>query len=470
MLRSLLILAAVATVGACGDNLPGPEGPDNRELVDKLRDLDGVTVEERPSDAEGFTYYVLRFTQPVDHADPGGATFEQRVSLLHRSGPAPMVALTTGYWDYYRDMPYELTKLLGANQISIEHRYFGESRPEPADWSKLTIEQMAHDQHRIIEALRGVYPGAFLTTGGSKGGMTAVYHRRFYPDDVDGTVAYVAPISFGAPDPAYVPYLDTLGPPACREAVRALAVEMLTNRRAALLARAEAQATQQKLAYTRVSIGAALESSIASLEWAYWQYAGVQYCATVPEVADSDEDLFVFLDVVAPVTDSSDEQIALFDAYYHQAYAQLGFPDSGAAYLDPYLQYTDRDYDGALPAGLPAYDGGAAMHDIDAYVREQGDRLLFIYGEWDPWTASPFELGNATDSLLLVQAQGTHSARLARLAPADRDAAFARLEAWTGVAPVLPQMNARSRTEAGSPPEQREPRIPPAMLRALRAR
>ena len=33
--------------------------------------------------------------------------------------------------------------------------------------------------------------------------MTAIYHRRFYPDDVDGTVPYVAPISFGAPDLRY---------------------------------------------------------------------------------------------------------------------------------------------------------------------------------------------------------------------------------------------------------------------------
>ena len=34
--------------------------------------------------------------------------------------------------------------------------------------------------------------------------MTSVYHRRFYPDDVDGTVAYVAPevIHGGAPEPA----------------------------------------------------------------------------------------------------------------------------------------------------------------------------------------------------------------------------------------------------------------------------
>ena len=41
--------------------------------------------------------------------------------------------------------------------------------------------------------LRPIYGAAWISTGASKGGMTVMYHRRFYPADVDGTVAYVAP-------------------------------------------------------------------------------------------------------------------------------------------------------------------------------------------------------------------------------------------------------------------------------------
>src|SRR5690606_5297666 len=108
-------------------------------------------------------YFVLQFEQPVDHDDPEGPTFLQRVSLLHRDATRPMIEVTSGYWDFYGDRLVELSFLLGANQVSIEHRFFGTSRPEPPDWSKLTIAQMAHDQHRITSALRGLYAGAFLT-------------------------------------------------------------------------------------------------------------------------------------------------------------------------------------------------------------------------------------------------------------------------------------------------------------------
>jgi hypothetical protein len=319
---------------------------------------------------------------------------------------------------------------------------------------------MANDEHVIIEKLRTIYSGAFVTTGGSKGGMTAVYHRRFFPDDVEATVAYVAPISFGAPDARYVPFLDTLGPQACRAAVRAAATELLQNRRAAMTAKAEAQARAEGHAYTRVLLGPAVEGSITSLEWAFWQYQGVEACPKVPAPTASDDAFWEFLDEVSPVSDSADERIAQFEAYYHQAYAQLGFPDSIPAYLEPFLLYTDRDYDAALPTALPAYDNGAAMTDIDTWVKTEGERLLFVYGQWDPWTGGKFDLGAATDSALFVQPQGTHGARLARLAPADRSAAFAKLEAWTGVTPTLPQIALTTAV--------REPRVPPAMLRALR--
>src|SRR5262249_48359574 len=110
----------------------------------------------------------------------------------------------------------------------------------------------------------------------------------------------------------------------------------------------------------------------------------------------------------------------------------------------------------------PPYDDGAAMADIDQFVREQGDRFLFIYGEWDPWTGGMFDLGNAKDSLRLVQAEGTHGSRITRLAEADRRAALAKLEAWTGITPKL----AATRSSREVAP----PRIPSAMSRALHVR
>jgi hypothetical protein len=453
---------ALAAWAGCGDNdLFVPT------FGEALASLPGVTVTETPTETEGYAYYVLEFTQPVDHEDPEGPTFQQKVSLIHRDQNAPMTVLTSGYWDYYRDSPVELTRMMLANQISIEHRFFGDSRPEPADWSKCTIEQMAEDQHAIVQALRTVYRGAFITTGGSKGGMTAIYHRRFYPDDVEGTVPYVAPISFGAPDPRYTEFVDTIGPEACRNQVRAVATELLADRRGMLEVEAAAQAEQRDLSYTRIPIPLAVESAVVNLEWAFWQYRGVNACDDVPAVTASDGAMWNFLDDTSAVSDSDDASVAAFEAYYYQAYAQLGFPSSNTTYLEPYTVYSDDDYLAALPTAAPEYDGGEAMLDIDEWVRTRGDRLAFVYGEWDPWTGGAFALGDATDSMIAVQEEGTHGARIGRLAETDKALLVQKLEAWTGVAPFVPQ----ARTYAPDVNERVvEPRVPPAMRRAVSSR
>src|SRR5690606_42030581 len=99
---------------------------------------------------------------------------------------APTIAHNSGYYVSSRGGRSQLTMLTGGNQLSMEHRYFAPSRPDPADWTKLNIEQAANDQHRITQALKARnYPGKWLTPGASKGGMTAPLHRRFVPRDVD---------------------------------------------------------------------------------------------------------------------------------------------------------------------------------------------------------------------------------------------------------------------------------------------
>jgi hypothetical protein len=479
MNRALGLMCAAAVAGSagvagggCGDDFEAPALTPEQVFV-LLRRLPGVTVQEMPTDLPGYRHYVLQFTQPVDHDNPALGTFEQAVSLLHRDERAkvPLIIQTSGYADFNRGKPVELTRLLAANQVSIEHRYFGDSRPQPADWTKLTIKQMAADEHAVIEAMRSIYAGSFLTTGGSKGGMTAVFHRRFYPDDVDGTVAYVAPISFGAPDVRYAPFLDTIGPAACREAVRNAAVRMLSDDRDAMCSNAELQTGHD---YTRVALRPAVEAAIVGLEWTFWQYSGVKRCPDVPGSEATVEELFAFLDDVSPPSDYDDKKVAEFEAYYYQSYAELGYPDAGTNYLTPFLWFGEEDYAGELPVPEePEYDDGVAMRDISEWVEDHGSRLLFIYGQWDPWTKGKFPLGNAAlrDSHMLIVPEGTHMARIQYLELADRELALSRIEEWTGATPMISRLSLPVRDSIESErKELRTTRMPPALARALTVR
>jgi hypothetical protein len=474
-------LGALGALGlaACGgggdtefDGAPGidavPADADDRDLLVQLNALPGVTAVEEDPLEPGTRVFDLTFEQPVDHEASGGAVFHQNVTLVHRDAAAPMIALTTGYWNYQGYYPDELTELLGANQIAIEHRYFASSRPVPTDWSYLTIAQSAADQHHIVELLKPLYPAAWITTGASKGGMTASYHRTFYADDVVGTVPYVAPLSFAAGDPRYADFLDTIGPPACRQALRDLEIELLQDDRwDAMLALATAEAKDQGLEYNRVAIGPATEGAIAGIEWAFWQYVGADSCGQIPPVTASNATMWNFLQVVSAVSGSTDNSLAAFEAYYYQAEFELGYPDGGGDFLAGLLRYDAADYDGYLPVGVepPVYTP-VPMQEVDAWIQGWGHRLLFIYGEWDPWTGGQYELGDATDSLKVTAPEMTHGAGLGTLTAGDRALAFEKLEAWTGVTPGSQKPSAAL---AGVTRPER-PRLPPAMIHALRLR
>jgi hypothetical protein len=462
------IVAAVIAGSACGDNLGSPPLTSD-QLLEKLRSIPGVSAREMGSvdgpEEEKFTYYILHFTQPIDHDDPSKGSFQQQVSLLHRNeqAPTPMIVSTSGYSDDWGDTPGELTTMLDANQVSIEHRFYHDSKPDPVDWSYLTIKQMAKDEHDIIVALQSIYGGAFVSTGGSKGGMTAVFHRSFYPHDVAGTVAYVAPISFNAPDSRYAQELDRIGTPECRAALRALATEMLARTPQLL-----AIAGREHETYTRVAIGPALEAAVAGLEWGFWQMKSETDCTTLPTTTDSDEVLFKFLHDTSPVTAYGDTNVKYYEAYTYQMYSQLGYPEATCAYLSPDLTYKAADYRGQLPEGAQPLYSRQWMVDIDQNVGNNIDQLVFIYGGWDPWIGGAFSTGRYGKKYVVDH--GNHRVKINDLAQDKRDAALANVAAWTGVTPVVRRVKHGNVATSVRNGERRlvqseEPELPPPLLR-----
>ena len=447
-----LLPGLLFAVGCGGDD---DDGEVPADILDFLESVPGMTVREEPLDGgSDYRFFRLEYEQPADHDAPDGVTFRQRMTLLHADADAPLVLHTSGYYAYDEPFLAELTYLVGGNQLHVEQRFFEPSRPEPADWSLLTIAQAAADHHRISEAMAPYYVGPWLATGASKGGMTSVYHRRFYPEDVTATVAYVAPISHGAPDDSYQPFFDQVGSEECRAALADYQREML-SRREAMVDRMAAFGADNGITFERLAgVEGALEDSVIEFPWGFWQYADQANCADVPPTSATDDQLFAFHAELGDLAFYGDQEIEEYVPYFYQSETELGYPSLPTANIDDLLETQDleRDY---LPAGVTAsYDPGA-MDDIDAWVQSEGDRLLFVYGESDPWTAGAFDLGDATDSFLYVAPGLNHSASIADLTADDQAGALDALERWTGVAPADPSRRAAA---ARLPPEPR-PRL-----------
>jgi PS-10 peptidase S37 len=415
--------------------IDGPNGLG--DIGDELRAIPGLTVAERTAPQPGYRFFVMEYDQPVDHANPAGQRFKQRMTLLHRDYNAPMVAHNSGYFVSTRGGRAQITQLLNGNQLSLEYRFFEPSRPTPADWSKLNIWQAASDQHRITMALKArLYRGKWLTTGASKGGMTSLFHRRFYPDDVDGTVAYVAPIDYpedaiASPSNRYLNFLDHVGTDAsCRQKLKDFQNLVLARREAIKTRMRAAAAFSEILGEDR-----ALEFAVEELPFIFWQYGDQANCANIPTASASDGAVFQFFDDTIGVASYGDVDLTDYLPYYHQSATELGYPTDDESYLVG-LQFPGADTARAyVPAAIPtpAYDNGAAMRDVQSWIATSGAQIMLIYGQNDPWSAGAADLGAASDSFKYIAPNDNHGASLASLVSTDADVAVAAIRRWANV-------------------------------------
>ncbi|WP_394828765.1 S28 family serine protease [Pendulispora albinea] len=423
--------------------------------LQKVRGI--VEVREAPSRYPGTRFFILGFEQPADHFAPQGGKFTQRAALLFRAREAPMVLATTGYGiTTSRATRSEPAFLLQANQLLVEHRYFTPSIPSPStvDWSKLDIFQMATDEHRIVRAFKPLFPKKWLSTGGSKGGMTAIYHRFFYPDDVFATVPYVAPSSFGRSDPRYITFLERVGDPDCRAKLKTFQVEVL-RRRGEIESRMAAEAAAAGDGYELAGgIHLALDYAVTEAPFTFWQYGERSFCADIPRSTATTDELYAYLRVIygSMVGAIGDRSLTYFAPYYYQASTELGGPGYTYSHIRSLLTPNFRDLPQALPPlGVAKRFRPTSMPLVTSWVHFSMTRMLFIYGENDPWSSGAFQVRRENDSFRYFVPDGNHGSNISALPAPQRTEALAHLARWMDV-PIPPATAAPARDGAAEPP------------------
>ncbi|MCG8351991.1 MAG: hypothetical protein MI924_29850 [Chloroflexales bacterium] len=446
--RPLLVFVLLCFVLSSGWplDLDGSAAAQERDILTYLNSIPGMEATELQNAPSGYRYFALNYQQPVDHYrddddddDAQDGVFTQRMVLLHRDASEPIVMVTHGYNLSISPGRVSLTRLLNANQLRVEHRYFGPSTPQPRDWDYLTIRQAAADHHRIIQAIRPFYSGKWVTNGASKGGMTAMYHRRFYPNDVDGTVADVAPHSAGRLDRRYVAFQKQVGNAECRRDLKLYQREAL-NRRDAMTARIQEFADRYNLTFSMPGgLDRVLDLTIGELYFQFWQYGRLEYCALIPTIDADDDAIFDFMVDWGPLYFASDIGIQRFEPYFYQAITQLGYPRLLTEHLEDLLLYDPNDYS-AYVLEWPEQDfDRRAMRDVGYWTARKSRNIILTYGEIDPWSAAAFPLPDSAErsTKKFLLAGGNHGTNVSRLAPDDQAEAFAMLEEWTGVTPSL---------------------------------
>lgn len=427
--------AATAAEPATGSPTAVEDSAVGTDIKDRILAIPGMSlIEEKPY--AGYRFFVLEYTQPIDHHRPWKGTFKQRLSLLHKDTDRPTVFHTSGYGLSTTPSRREPTRIIDGNQVSMEYRFFTPSRPQPADWTKLDIWQAASDQHRIFTALKKIYGQKWLSTGASKGGMTATYYERFYPRDMDGVVAYVAPNDVNnKEDSAYDRFFETVGTKECRDRLNALQREALVRRAPLQKKYKEWAATEGATFNTVGSLDKAYEAVVLDFVWGFWQYYGEDVCGSIPDARTAtDDEVYETIDAYSGWSFYTDQGLDPYTPYYYQAATELGSPSIELPHLKGLTRYGYQPARNFVPREIPTKFKPSAMRDVDDWVRKNANQMMFVYGGNDPWGAEPFRLGKgARDSYVYTAPGANHGAQVAGLVEAERAKATARILAWAGV-------------------------------------
>lgn len=401
-------------------------------LEQKINAISAIK-EIRPLETSEFSEkYVTYFTQPLDHRHPEKGSFRQRVIVSHVGFDRPTVIVTEGYGAAYAlrsQYREELSKLLNANMIFVEYRYFLESTPEPKDWQYLTAENSADDLHAITTAFKNIYPGKWIATGISKGGQTTLLYRTFYPDDVDISVPYVAPLCYGVEDGRHEPFLHKVSTPENRKIIEDFQLEAL-KRKATLLPRFEKYCTEKNYSF-RAPIEEIYDYSVLEYSFALWQWGTP--ISSIPVTTASDNEIFSHLLAISePGYFTADSPNASF---FVQAARELGYYGYD---VQPFKQYLSiQSSEGylhrlMLPEELKDMPFDKTLSKkITKFLKKQDPKMIFIYGQNDPWTAAGVTwLKNKKNIHVFIQPNGSHLARINTLPEAEKAEVMELINEW----------------------------------------
>lgn len=402
------------------------------ELQKKIGVITAITESKPLQTTEFAEKCVTYFTQPLDHRQPEKGTFRQRVIVSHVGFDRPTVIVTEGYGaSYALGSKYreELSRLLDANLIFVEHRYFLESTPEPKDWQYLTAENSAEDLHAITTAFKKIYSGKWISTGISKGGQTALLYRAFFPDDVDISVPYVAPLCYGVEDGRHEPFLRQVSTAEDRAIIEKFQLEAL-KRKAVLLPRFEKYCAEQKFSF-RAPTEEIYDFCVLEYSFSIWQWGTPM--SKIPTASASDDQIYQHLLAISGPSYFTKESSNT--SFFVQAARELGYYGYDIKPFKKYLSIkSSKNYlhQLMLPEELAnmKFDN-TLSRKIVKFLKDNDPKMIFIYGQNDPWTAAGVTwLKDKKNIHVFIQPNGSHSARIGTLPKAVNEEAIALIKSW----------------------------------------
>lgn len=433
MKKSLIFLLCISM------SLPTIMAKKKASFMSSLSKIPGVTSVRQIQSEKFKERYILTFRQYIDHNDTSLGTFSQRIIVGNVNEDSTTVVVTEGYSAAYTEKPSyreELSSILNANSVIIEHRYFNESVPDIKDresyWEHLTTYNAATDHHRIVEAFKTIYKGKFIATGVSKGGICANLYRMYYPKDVDITVPYVAPLCNGVEDKRMAIMVGNYAKKGKRQDEGMMMrnfMEYLFQNRNQYLKLLDNYISENNLE-CRISLEELFDLTVLDMRVALLARGEVK---RIPEWDKAPIDsIFKFVakygspEGFTPTYDNM--------PYYVQAARELGhyaYDDNEFGNLLSIKSTTDYLRRTALPDEMQCKYDPETHHRAMDFLNSTDAHMLFIYGEYDPWTSVGIkDLVNNPNIYIFINPGNCHRSKINNFPKEMKEKIIDILHSW----------------------------------------
>ena len=372
--------------------------------------------------------YQIVLDQPLDHKNLAAGTFKHYFYLSHVDESKPTVFITEGYDATPRT--YELSKIFKGNQVQVEYRFYGKSRPDSIPWQYLKNDLAIEDYHKIITKLKRLYTGKWISTGISKGGETVLIHKSKYPWDVDVAVPYVAPLINTQEDIRTENHINTIGTDECRAKIVAFQREVLKNRDA-ILVEISKYANEKEMSFTELSTEEALEYAVLEFPFSFWQWGGS--CEEIPDENATSKELFNYINKIVGISFYNDKTYYDLLPSYYQHTTELGYYGFDTTPVKDLLQVVHNPTNLRFaPKNVDLTYNSNYIKEVRDFVENKGKKILYIYGEYDTWGACAPTPKPHVDALKMVLKKGSHKTRIKDFSKQDQQLMYDKLQNWLG--------------------------------------
>lgn len=372
--------------------------------------------------------YQIVLEEPFDHKNYAAGTFKHYVYLSHVDTKMPIVLITEGY--NANPSTYELSKILKGNQIQVEYRFYGKSRPDSIPWQFLKNDQAIEDYHNLVTKLKRLYTGKWISTGISKGGETVLIYKSKYPWDVNVAVAYVAPLINAPEDIRTEEHIKTVGSDACRAKITEFQRAVLKNREA-VLSEITNFATANKMSFTELSPEEALEYAVLEFPFSFWQWGGK--CDAIPTENSTSKVMFDYINEIVGISFYNDQTYVDLLPSYYQHLTELGYYGFDTTPVKDLLKVVHNPTNKRFaPKNVDLTYSPNYINEVRDFVENKGNKILYIYGEYDTWGACAPSPKPHVNALKMVLKEGSHKTRIANFSKEDQQLIYDKLQNWLG--------------------------------------